>query len=138
MRDLWREKWRDRKREKRLGVRGVRGARRSQTVGQLYVSNSPITSLVQAFFQNSELACPTINLSYFLDRNKHLTVNMSNTEVNFPPTLYILAEPQFFFQMPSYQNLEVFLSHSKSHASENPIASSLACIQYLTSFSYLY
>lgn len=127
VRELWRKKWRDRKREKRLGIRGVRGARRLQKFCQSYINNSPITSLVQAFFQNSELVYSTINLSYFLDRNKHLTVNTSNTEVSFPHTLYISAEPQFFFQMPSYQNLEVFLSHPKSHASENPIASSLVC-----------
>lgn len=102
VRKFWGKKWRDRKREKRLGIRGVRGARRLQKFCQPYSSNSPITSLVQAFFQNSELVYSTINLSYFLDRNKHLTVNTSNTEVNFPHTLYISAEPQFFFQMPSY------------------------------------
>lgn len=133
--ELWREKWRDRKREERLGIRGVRGAKRSQKFCQLYINNSPITSLAQAFFQNSDLVCRTINLSYFLDRNKHLTVNTSDTDVNFPHTRYISAEPQFFFQMFSYQNLEIFLSHPKSYASENPIASSLVCIQYLTSFS---
>lgn len=137
MNELWREKWRDRKREKRLGIRGVRGARRSQKFCQLYISNSPITSLAQAFFQDSDLVCPTINLSYFLDRNKHLTVNTSNTDMNFPHTRYISAEPQFFVQMSSYENLEVFLSHPTSYASESPIACSLVCIQCLTSFSYL-
>ena len=58
--------------------------------------------------------------------------------MNFSHTRYISAEPQFFSQMSSYENLEVFLSHPKSYASESPIASSLVRIQYLTSFSYLY
>lgn len=73
--------------------------------------------LAQALPLNSRFVCPTSHLTFFLNRNKPVPVNMSPTELNFCHILAHLRRGTLFFQTLRSKTLGDFLPHPKSYAS---------------------